>query len=122
MAGRKVLHPTAQDGIDADNHLCDGPGPLTSKHLLERAQQRCPLLALRGTQRHPSAAMTANPTELKAQKSEALPLREVDSSTFVLVHLDLELGKLLAEPVFHRRPKPLVSLMRVHQHHEIVSE
>src|SRR5712671_6794807 len=102
VAGRKVLHPTAQDGIDASNHLCDWPGPMTSKELLERAQQRCPLLTLRSTQRHPSATMTANPTELKAQKSEALALREVDLSTLVFVHLDMELGKLRAEPLFHR--------------------
>src|SRR4029453_10984485 len=104
------------------NHFCDGSGPMTSKHLLKRAQQRCPLLALPGTQRHPSAAITANPTELKAKKSEALAFLEVNSSTLVLVPLDLELGKLLAEPLFHRRTKPLVSRMRVHQHHEIVSE
>jgi len=95
---------------------------MTSKYLLERAQQRCSLLGLRGAQRHPSAAMTANPTELKAQKSEALALREVDASTLVFVHLDVELGKLLTEPLFHRCTKPLVSRMRVHQRDEVVSE
>src|SRR4030095_14750255 len=47
VAGRKVLHPTAQDWIDASNHLCNGPGPMTSKHGLERPQQRRPLFVLR---------------------------------------------------------------------------
>src|SRR4029450_4169574 len=122
MAGPKVLPPPTQNWIDASNHLCDGPGPMTSKYLLERAQQRRPLLALRGTERHPSAAMTANPTELKAEKSEALALREVDSPTLVFVHLDVELGKLLTEPSFYRRTKPMLPRVRVHQHDEIVSE
>src|SRR5262249_1933476 len=72
VAGRKVLHPAAQHRIDAGNHLCDGPGPMTSKHGLERPQQRRPLLALWRAPRHPSAATTANPTELKAEKSEVL--------------------------------------------------
>src|SRR4029450_13086927 len=101
MADRKVLHPAAQNGIDAGNHLCDGSGPMTSKHGFERPQQRRPLLALRRAPRHPSTATAANPTELKAQKSEALALREVDASTLVLVHFDLELGKLLAERGVH---------------------
>jgi hypothetical protein len=95
---------------------------MASKHGLEHPQQRRPLLALRGPPRHPSTATTANPTELKAQKSEAFALREVDTSTLILVHRHLEFGKLLAEPSFHRRSKPGVSRMRVHQYHEIVSE
>src|SRR5882672_8598355 len=95
---------------------------MTSKYFLECAQQRRPLLALRGTQRHPSAARTANPTELKAEKSEALALREVDSSTLVFVHLDPELGELLAQPLFHRRAKPVLPRMSVDEHYQIVSE
>src|SRR5262245_45129205 len=122
MPSRKVLHPPAQDRIDANNHLCDGPGPMISKSLLEHAQQRRPLLALRGIERHPSAATTANPTELKAEKSEVLALREVDPSTLVLIHLDMELGKLFAQPLLHCRTKPPLSRMCVHQHDEIISE
>src|SRR5262249_4633736 len=95
VAERKVLHPTAQDGIDARNHLCDGPRQVTPKNLLESSQQRRPLLAAGRPQRHPSASPTANPTELKAQKSEALTLRQVHSPTLLLVHLDLQFCQLL---------------------------
>jgi hypothetical protein len=30
---RRVLHPTPQNGIDARNHLCDWPGPMTPEDL-----------------------------------------------------------------------------------------
>src|SRR5712691_8389301 len=83
VAECKVLHPAAQNGIDTRNHLCDWPGPMTPKDLLERLQQRRPLLGSRCPQGHPSASPTANPTELKAQKSEALALREVHSQTLL---------------------------------------
>ena len=100
----------------------DGPGPMASENLLERAQQRRPLLASRGPQRHPSASPTANPTELKAQKSEALALREVHPPTLLLVHLDLERRQLLPQSPFHRRAKPALARMCVHQHHQIIGE
>src|SRR5712691_4667879 len=85
VAYGKVLYPATQNRIDLRNHLSDRLGPMASKYLLELVQQRRPLLALRGTQRHPSASPTANPTELKAEKSEALTLREVHPPTLVLV-------------------------------------
>jgi hypothetical protein len=88
----------------------------------ECAHQPLPLLALRGTQRHPSAARTANPTELKAEESKALALREVDSSTLVFIHRDLELGELLAQPSLHRQMKPALPRMHVDEHYQIVSE
>src|SRR6516164_7809691 len=47
VAERKVLHPAAQNGIDSRNHLRNGPGPMTSKDLLEGLQQRRSLLAAR---------------------------------------------------------------------------
>jgi hypothetical protein len=47
---------------------------MASENLLELVQQRSPLLQSRGPQRHPSVSPTANPTELKTQKSEALAL------------------------------------------------
>src|SRR5712691_5437985 len=103
VAYGKVLYPATQNRIDLRNHLSDRLGPMASKYLLKLVQQRRPLLALRGTQRHPSASPTANPTELKAEKSEALTLREVHPPTLVLVHLDLERRQLLAESPFHRR-------------------
>ena len=53
--------------------------------------------------------MTANPTELEAEKSEALALGEVDPPTLLLVHRDLECGKLLAKPLFRRRAEPMLS-------------
>jgi len=34
---RKVLHPTAQDGIDLRNHLCHWPRAMTPKDCLERS-------------------------------------------------------------------------------------
>jgi hypothetical protein len=55
---------------------------MTPKDLLERLQQRRPLLASRRPQRHPSISPTANPTEVKAKKSEALALREVHPRLF----------------------------------------
>ena len=94
VAECKVLHPATQDGIDTRNHLCDGPGPMTPKDLLERLQQRRPLLTSRRPQGHPSASPTANPTELTAQKFEALALREVHSPTLLLIDLDLQFRQL----------------------------
>jgi hypothetical protein len=84
---------------------------MTSKDLLERLQQRRPLLASRRPQRHPSAPPTANPMELKAQKSEALALRQVHSPTLLLVHLDLQCRQLFPQPLFHRRAQPTLPRM-----------
>jgi hypothetical protein len=53
---------------------------MASKDLLERLQQRLALLGAWRPQRHPSASPTANPTEFKAQKPEALALRQVRRS------------------------------------------
>src|SRR5262245_27728829 len=111
---RKVLHPAAQNGIDTRNHLCDGPGPMTSKNRLERLQQCRPLGTSRRPQRHPSTSPTANPTELKAQKSEALALREVYSPTLLLVHLDLQFRQFLPQSLFHRRAQPALPRMGIH--------
>jgi hypothetical protein len=46
---------------------------MAPENLLECAQQRSPLLHTRGAKRHPSASPTANPTEVKAEKSERSP-------------------------------------------------
>src|SRR5712691_2966863 len=110
MADRKVLHPSPQNRVDFRNHLAEGPGPMAAENLLERAQ------------RHPSVAPRANPTEVKAQKSEALALREVHPPTLLLVHLDLERRQFLSESPFDRRTKPALARMPVHQDHKIIGE
>src|SRR5712691_9494724 len=71
MADRKVLYPATQNRVDLHNHLADWPGPSAAENLLERAQQRRLLRHPRGAKRHPSASPAANPTEVKAQISEA---------------------------------------------------
>src|SRR4029434_10939266 len=103
MANRKVLHPATQNRVDLRNLLADWPGPMAAENLLERAQQRRPLLHPRGAKRHPSVSPTANPTEVKAEKSEALALREVHPPTLLLVHLDLERRQFLSKSPCHRR-------------------
>src|SRR5260370_22152961 len=110
---RKVLHPATQNRVDLRNHLADWPGPMTSENLLELLQQRRPLLDSRGAQRHPSVSPTANPTELKAEKSEALALREVHPPSLLLVHLDLECRQLPPQSSFCRRTQPARPRMRV---------
>jgi hypothetical protein len=119
MADGKVPHPAAQYRVDFRNHLADGPGPMAPENLLELLQQRRPLLESRGAQRHPSASPTANPTEVKAEKSEALALREVHPPTLLLVHLDLERRQFLSKSPFNRRTKPVLTRMSVHQDHQV---
>jgi hypothetical protein len=87
---------------------------MASKDLPECLQQRRPLLPSRRLQRHPSASSTPNPTELKAQKSKALALRQVHSPTLFLVHLDLQFRQLLPQSLFHRRTQPTLPRMGVH--------
>jgi hypothetical protein len=65
----------------------------------------------RGAKRHPSVSPTANPTEVKAEKSEALALREVHPSTLLLVHLDLERRQFLSKSPFDRRTEPALARM-----------
>jgi hypothetical protein len=59
---------------------------------LSIAQQCRPLLASRRPQRHPSSPTTADATELKAEKSEALSLLKIHLPALLLLHLNLELG------------------------------
>src|SRR2546426_6849395 len=119
MADRKVLHPATQNRVDLRNHLAEGPGPMVSENRLERAQQRRPLFHPRGAKRHPSVSPTANPTEVKAEKSEALALREVHPPSLLLVHLDLERRQFLSKSPFDRRTKPALARMSVHQDHQV---
>ena len=95
---------------------------MAAEHLLERAQQRRPLFHPRGAKRHPSVSPTANPTKVKAEKSEALALRKVHPPSLLLVHLDLERRQFLSKSPFDRRPKPALARMSVHQDHQIIGE
>src|SRR5712691_3810367 len=122
MADGKVLHPATQNRVDLRNHLADWPGPMAAENLLERAQQRRPLFPPRGAKRHPSVSPSANPTEVKTQKSEALALREVHPPSLLLVHLDLERRQFLSKSPFDRRTKPALARMPVHQDHQIIGE
>src|SRR5467141_4051871 len=76
-----------------------------------------PLFHPRGAKRHPSASPTANPTEVKAEKSEAFPLREVHPPSLLLVHLDVECRQFLSKSPFDRRTEPALARMSVHQDH-----
>src|SRR5215831_241265 len=122
VAHRKVVHPTAQNGIDLLDQLLHGLRAMASENQLEFAQQGRPLLRSRRPQRHPSSPPTADTTELKAQKSETLPLLEIHPPTLLLVHLHMEFGQLLPQPLFHRLTKPGLSGMTVDQDHQIVGE
>src|SRR5262245_28233858 len=113
VANGKVLHPAPQHRVDFRNHLADGPGPMAAENLLERTQQRRPLFPPRGAQRHPSVSPTANPTEVKAEKSEALALRQVHPPSLLLVHLDVERRQYLTESPFDRRAQPVPRHYRV---------
>src|SRR5437899_3922489 len=122
MADRKVLHPATQNRVDLRNHLAEGPGPMVSENRLERAQQRRPLFHPRGAKRHPSVSPTANPTEVKAEKSEALALREVHPPSLLLVHLDVERRQFLTESPFDRRAQPVLSRVGIYEDHEVIGE
>src|SRR5260370_37017909 len=83
---RKVLHPATQNRVDLRNHLADWPGPMAAENLLERLQQRRPLLDSRREQRHPSVSPAANATELQSDKSEGHPLRGAQRASALLGH------------------------------------
>ena len=122
MPDGKVLHPASQHRVDFRNHVADGPGPMAAENLLERAQQRRPLFPLRGVKRHPSVSPTANPTEVKAEKSEALALRQVHPPSLLLVHLDVERRQFLTESPFDRRAQPVLSRVGIYEDHEVIGE
>src|SRR5262249_3913986 len=113
VAERKVLDPAPQHGIDTRNHLADRLGPMAAEDLLERAHRRRPLLALGGAKRHPSVSPTANSTDVKAQKSEALALRQVHPTRLLLVHLDVERCQFLTKSSFNRRAQPALSWVSI---------
>jgi hypothetical protein len=70
---------------------------------------------LQGAKRHPSVSPTANPTEVKAEKSEALALRQVHPPSLLLVHLDLERRQFLTESSLDRRAQPVLSRVCVYK-------
>ncbi len=80
VAHRKVIDPAAQDRIDLLDQVPDGLRAIAPENQLELAQQGRPFLAFRRTQRHPSSPSTADPTELKAEKSETLSLLKIHPS------------------------------------------
>ncbi len=115
---RQSIAPAPQHRVDFRNHLADGAGPMAAEYLLEHAQERRPLVSPRGAKRHPSVSPTANPTEVKAEKSEALALRQVHPPSLLLVHFDLERRQFLTESSFDRRSQPVLSRVRVYEDHE----
>ena len=122
VADRKVVHPAAQNGIDLLDQLLHGLRAISSEDQLELAQQCRPLLASRRTQRHPSSPPTADATELKPQKSETLSLLKIHLPALLLVHLNLQLGQLLPQSLFHRLAKPRLPRMSVDQDHQIIGK
>src|SRR5207237_577137 len=122
VADRKVVHPAAQNGIDLLDQLLHGLRAISSEDQLELAQQCRPLLASRRRQRHPSSPPTADATELKPQKSETLSLLKIHLPALLLVHLNLQLGQLLPQSLFHRLAKPRLPRMSVDQDHQIIGK
>src|SRR5262249_27627340 len=122
MADGKVLHPAPQHRVDFRNHLADRPGPMAAENLLERAPQRRPLVPPRGAKRHPSVSPTANPTEVKAKKSEALALRQIHPPRLLLVHLDVERRQFLTKSSFNRRAQPALPRVSIDKDDEVIGE
>src|ERR1700740_1808799 len=60
--------------------------------------------------------------ENQTQKSEALASFQVDDATLLLIDLDLQLGNLLSQSLFHRLHQPVMSRMGINQDHQIISE
>ena|SRR5271156_2020186 len=88
----EVVYPTAQNRIDELHHRSYGLGVETQEEVLEVAQQCGALLELGRIVRSPFTLKTPHPPELKAQKSEALSLRQVNKSTLLFVVLSTTLS------------------------------
>ena len=65
---------------------------------------------------------TTDTAKLKAQESEALPLRQVHGPGLFVIDLDLELDQFLPQSLLYRFQQPVMPGVRVHQDHQIVSE
>jgi hypothetical protein len=87
---RAICYSTASIPILGVERIAPGAAGFSSP-----PKQCRPLLALRRPQRHSSSPTTPDTTELKPKKSEVLSLRQIHLPALLLVHLDIELGKLL---------------------------
>ena len=77
--------------FDELHHPSYGLGVEAPEDVLELAQQCGTLLELGRIVRSPLALKTPHSPELKAQKSEALSLRQVNKSALLFVDVDLEM-------------------------------
>ena len=116
------VDPSPQDRIYFGDYPTDGLGLQAAKYDLELAEQSRAFLHLGPIQRHPATRTTANATEVKAEKPEALSSLQIHSSTLLFIHFHFKLGKLLPQSLFHRRLQPTLFGMSAHQHHQIISK
>src|ERR1017187_10856253 len=115
-----VEHPTAQNRIDFRNHSLDRPADVLSEDLPEPFKQRCRLLQLGRIVGSPFPLKAQHTPIFKTQESEALSLFQIHHPTLVLVDLNAELRKLLAQPSVYRLHQPVTPPFSVDQDHHIV--
>jgi len=120
MTDPKVVHPAAQNRIDVRNHNLDGPADMLSEDLPELCIQRCPLLQLGRIVWPPLLIKAEYAPILKPQESKALSLFQVHHPTLVLVDLNAELRKLLAQPFVYRIHQPVTPPFGVDQDHHVI--
>jgi hypothetical protein len=104
------------------DHAGDGLGLEAPKDLLERAQQRRPLLQQGRPLWPPAAPPRADAPEGKSQEGKGLPLRQIHETALLFIDLDLEERQLLAEPFGDRREEPGMAGMGVHQDDQIIGK
>src|ERR1035441_1044835 len=120
MTEPKVVHPAAQNRIDFRNHDLDGPADMLPEDLPELCIQRCPLLQLGRIVWPPLLIEAEYAPIFKTQKGEALSLLQVHHPALLLIDLNAELRKLLAQPPVYRLHQPVTPPFGVDQDHHIV--
>src|SRR5687767_10995154 len=107
MTYSEIVHPAAQDRIDLLDHLPHRLADVSSEDFPELGKQRGPLLQLRRVIWPPHLGTTQNATVLKAEKREALFLRQVHHPALIFIDLHSELCQLLPQSPFHRPHQPV---------------
>src|ERR1017187_3357799 len=120
MTNPKVVHPATQNRIDFRNHNLDGPADRLSEELSKFFKQRCPLLQFGRIVWPPLLSKAEYAQIFKTPEGEAFSLLQIHHSTLVLVDLNAELRKLLAQPSVYRLHQPVTPPFSVDQDHHIV--
>src|SRR5262249_16799833 len=95
IADPEVPHPPPQDRVDLLDHPGQRLRAMAAEDRLELPEQLRPLLELGGRVGSPPPPQAQEPADVEAQEAEALPLRQIDRPTLLLVQLDVELCQLL---------------------------